>query len=150
MIYETKGVDSYLKYSPYGAHYNAAYQIFKEYPVFGVGVKNYRIESGKEKYRNDKYEWTEHRSTTHPHQMHFELLSETGIFGYMFFLIFILYSLYLSIKNYLKNRNIFQLSAIIYIIFYLTPFLPSGSYFSTFSSGLFWINYSIMMGYVRK
>lgn len=82
--------------------------------------------------------------------MHFEILSETGIFGYTFFLIFILSSLYLSIKNYLKYKNIFQLSGIIYVIFYLTPILPSGSFFSTFSSGLFWINYAIMVSYIKE
>ena len=83
-IFTKNGIDSYLISSPYGAHYNAAYKIFKEYPIFGVGIKNYRIESGKEKYKNDKYEWTHFRSTTHPHQIHLELLAETGIFGYFF------------------------------------------------------------------
>ena len=143
-------INNFFKGSLYGAHYNAAYKIFKEYPIFGIGVKNFRIESGKEKYRNDEFVLTEFRSTTHPHQMHLEILSETGIFGYTFFLIFILSSLFLSIKNYLKYKNMFQLSGIIYVIFYLTPILPSGSFFSTFSSGLFWINYSIMVSYIKN
>ena len=143
-------INDFFKGSLYGAHYNVAYKIFKEHPIFGIGVKNFRLESGKEKYHNDEFVLTEFRSTTHPHQMHFEILSETGIFGYTFFLIFILSSLYLSIKNYLKYKNIFQLSGIIYVIFYLTPILPSGSFFSTFSSGLFWINYAIMVSYIKK
>jgi O-antigen ligase len=149
-IYETKEINSYLIKSPYGAHYNAAYKIFEEFPIFGVGVKNFRIESAKEKYRNDKYEWTQFRSTTHPHQIHLELLSETGIFGYVFFLIFILSSLYLSLRSYLKYRNAFQLSAMLYVIFYLAPILPSGSFFATFSSALFWVNYSVMISYIKK
>ena len=143
-------INDFFKGSLYGAHYNVAYKIFKEHPIFGIGVKNFRLESGKEKYHNDEFVLTEFRSTTHPYQMHFEILSETGIFGYTFFLIFILSSLYLSIKNYLKYKNIFQLSGIIYVIFYLTPILPSGSFFSTFSSGLFWINYAVMVSYIKK
>ena len=41
----------YLKYSPYGAHYDTAFSIFKDNPYFGVGLKNFRNESGKEKYK---------------------------------------------------------------------------------------------------
>tara|TARA_B110001454_G_C12687541_1_gene420831 strand:- start:295 stop:1542 length:1248 start_codon:yes stop_codon:yes gene_type:complete len=149
-IYSINKINNYIKESPYGAHYNAAYKIFKEYPIFGIGIKNYRIESNKEKYKNDKYKWTKFRSTTHPHQIHYEFLSETGIFGYLIFLIFILFSLFLSIKNYLKYKNTFQLSGILYVIFSLTPILPSGSFFSTFASGLFWINYSIMVSYNKE
>jgi O-antigen ligase len=149
-IFTKNGIDNYLISSPYGAHYNAAHKIFKEYPIFGVGIKNYRIESGKEKYKNDKYEWTHFRSTTHPHQIHLELLAETGIFGYFFFLIFILSSLYLSVRNYLKYKNVFQFSSMLYVVFYLTPILPSGSFFSTFSSGLFWINYAVMVSYIKN
>ncbi|MDA7572699.1 O-antigen ligase family protein [Candidatus Pelagibacter sp.] len=149
-IYETKEINSYLIKSPYGAHYNAAYKIFEEYPIFGIGIKNFRTESAKEKYKNDEYEWTQFRSTTHPHQIHLELLAETGIFGYIFFLFFILSSLYLSLKNYFKYKNTFQLSSILYVFFYLTPILPSGSFFATFSSALFWINYSIMVSYIKK
>ena len=55
--------------------------------------------------------------------------------------------LFLSIKNYFKYKNIFQLSSIIYIITFIIPLLPSGSFFSTFTAAMFWTNYAIMMGY---
>ena len=139
----------FLKNSQHIAHYDASIKIFQEYPVFGVGLKNFRNEVGKIKYRN-KNVYTIMRKSTHPHQLHFELLSETGLFGYISFFIFIGVSLYLSIKNYFINRDIIQLSAIIYIITSIIPILPSGSFFSTFTSGLFWINYSIMMGYNKN
>jgi len=77
-------------------------------------------------------------------------LSETGIFGYLSFLIFLLLSLYLGIKSYLKTKNLYQLSGIIFIITSLLPILPSGSFLSTFSSGIFWINFAIMCGYINK
>ena len=146
----TDGLNSFLKQSKYGAHYNAAFKIFKEYPVFGVGIKNYRVESSKEKYINENYSATHYRWATHPHQIHFEFLSETGLFGYISFLIFIITSAYLSTKSYLKNKNLFQLTSIIYIVVFLIPFLPSGSFFSTYFSSLFWINYAIMMSYIKK
>jgi len=38
----------------------------------------------------------------------------------------------------------------LFVIVNLIPLLPSGSFFTTYSSGLFWINYAIMVGYVKK
>ena len=139
----------FFKWTKYGAHYNAAYKIFLEKPYFGIGIKNYRNESYKEKYKNEEYKWTNERMTTHPHQIHFEFLSETGLFGYISFLLFILTSLFLSIKNYLKHKNFYQLATILYVSITLLPILPSGSFFSTYSSSLFWINYAIMVGYIK-
>tara|TARA_Y100000741_G_C18239015_1_gene552859 strand:- start:450 stop:1766 length:1317 start_codon:yes stop_codon:yes gene_type:complete len=141
---------SFIKWTKYGAHYNTAYKIFLENPYFGVGIKQYRNESYKEKYRNEDYKWTNERITTHPHQIHFEFLSETGLFGYVSFLLFILTSLYLSINNYLKHKNFYQLVTILYISVSLLPLLPSGSFFSTYTSSLFWINYAIMVSYIRN
>ncbi len=145
-LYKKNGLVNFYKNSQYGAHYNAAIKIFIEYPLFGVGIKNFRFESGKDKYRNDEYGKTNARQATHPHQVHLEFLSETGIFGYFAFLLFISYSLFVSFKSYLKNKNIFLLSSIIFILTSLLPLLPSGSFLSTFNSGIFWINYIIMIG----
>ena len=142
-----KGISSFIKNSLYVAHYDAAFKIFEENPVFGIGVKNYRFEAYKPKYENEKLSRTGSRGSTHPHQIHFEILSETGLFGYISFLILIIFSLYLSIKNYFIYKNVFQLSSAIFIIIFTIPFLPSGSFFSTFPSAVFWINYAIMMAY---
>ena len=118
--------------------------------LFGVGIKNFRIESRKSEYYNEDFAHTFDRASTHPHQIHFEFLSETGLFGYAIFLLFILYSLILSSINYIKNKNTFQLAGIIFVLMSLLPYLPSGSFFSTFTSSLFWLNYAIMVGYINK
>ena len=151
MLIDTKNnIINFIKWTKYGAHYNAAYKIFLENPYFGVGIKHFRNESIKEKYRNEEYKWTDERNTTHPHQIHFEFLSETGLFGYIIFIIFITTSLYLSIKNYLIYKNLFQLVTILYVLVSILPLLPSGSFFSTYSSSLFWLNYTIMVSYIKK
>ena len=144
------GINLYLNNSIYGAHYKVAYEIFKDNRLFGVGIKNFRIESYSNKYDNLNHNQPERRGNTHPHQIHLEFLSETGLFGYASFLIFIIISMFISIKNYLKFKNLFQLSSILYISASLLPLLPSGSFFSTYTSGLFWINYAIMIGYNYK
>ncbi len=150
IIFEKDGFNNYLKTSEYGAHYDAAYKIFQNHKYFGVGIKNFRVESSKEIYRNEEYTYTSNRSKTHPHQIHFELISETGLFGYSVFLIFIFSSLFFSLKQYLKTRNIYQLSGIIFILASLIPYLPSGSFYSTFNSTVFWINYALMVGFLQE
>ena len=146
-ILKKDGISSYLNNSQYGAHYNVAKEIFKDNLFFGVGIKNFRVESAKDKYDNLNHPLNIVRSATHPHQIHYEFLSETGLFGYVSFLIFIFLSLYWSIKNYLINKNIYQLSSILFVITSLSPLLPSGSFLSTYTSSIFWLNYAVMVGY---
>jgi len=147
-IFEKDGINKYLDNSIYGAHYSVATEIFKDNPVFGVGIKNFRVESFKKKYDNIDHKLNHLRGNTHPHQIHYEFLSETGLFGYFSFLIFILFSLYYSIKNYVITNNIFQLSGILFVTSSLIPLLPAGSFFSTYPSSIFWINYALMMSYI--
>ena len=99
---------------------------------------------------NKKYEkvkeWSnEHIKSTHPHQINFEILSETGIFGFACYVIFFFLSLIKAFKEYLKNKNLLLLSSIIFIVVSLNPILPSGSFFTTYSATIFWINYAIMI-----
>ena len=148
-LYSLNGLSNFYKESQYGAHQDAAIKIFKEFPIFGVGVKNFRYESNKEKYKNLNLKATNSKQTTHPHQIHLELLSETGIFGYLSFIIFILFSLAIGIKNFRKYKNVYQLAGIVFIFTSLLPILPSGSFLSTFNSSIFWINFSVMVGYCR-
>ena len=148
-ILEKNGLSNYLQTSQYGAQYNVAIEIFKDNPVFGVGIKNYRIENLNSKYDDLKHKENRLRWGTHPHQIHLEILSETGLFGYSCFFIFISLFIFFSIKSYLINRNIYQLSGILFILTSMLPLLPSGSFLSTYTSSIFWINYAIMIAYIK-
>ena len=148
-IFEKDGLSNYLQTSQYGAQYNVAVEIFKDNPIFGVGIKNYRIENLNAKYDNLKHKENRLRWGTHPHQIHLEILSETGLFGYFCFIIFIILSIFFSIKSYFINKNIYQLSGILFVITSMIPLLPSGSFLSTYTSSIFWLNYAIMVGYIK-
>ena len=150
VIYSINGLSKYLKASDYGAQQNAAIKILKDNIYFGVGIKNFRYEAGKKKYENKEYISTNKRASTHPHQVHHEFLSETGIFGYLSFVIFFSLSLYVGIKRYLLTKNLYQLSSIIFICTSLLPIIPSGSFLSTYASGIFWLNFAIMISYLQK
>lgn len=150
IIYSYNGFKKYFKESQYGAHQNTAYEIFKNNILFGVGLKNFREESKKNIYENPDYKRTNERQATHPHQIHLEILSELGLIGYICFFILISFSIVISFKNYLINKNPYQLSSLIYVISCLMPFIPSGSIFSTFFGGIFWFSFALMISFNKK
>ena len=146
-IFKQDGLNYYLENSQYGAHRNVAKEIFLDNPIFGVGIKNFRIESGNEKYNDLDHKLNHLRVSNHPHELYYEFLSETGIFGLSCFLIFILTSIIISFKSYMQKKNIYQLSALIIVVLSILPIIPTGSFLSTYMSSIFWINYAIMIGY---
>ena len=57
------------------SHYKVALLIFNENPIFGNGFKTFRNKSFEPQYSNKKFSV----GSTHPHQTHFEILSELGL-----------------------------------------------------------------------
>ena len=89
---------------------------FLKNKLFGVGINNFRIESGKDIYENKKLIFNDNGASTHPHQVCIELLSETGIFGYLLFMLFNVFSIFLQLKILLKY--VYVLTALLYFIFH--------------------------------
>ena len=126
----------FIEKSYYIIHYKSALQVFKNHKLFGVGLKNYRKEVVKEEYPD--------LASIHPPQVHFEILAELGIIGYLFFIAFFLITIFKSIKSYLETKDIFILSGLLYVTVSLIPILPSGSFFTSFGATMFWMNYAFM------
>ena len=139
---------NFINNTRYGQHYSVAIDVYKNNKLYGVGLKNYREEVKKDIYKKDTS--SVRIASIHPHQVHFEFLAELGLIGYIYFIIFFLATLLISFKNYLKNKDNFQLSALLFVIASLIPLIPSGSFFTTYSATLFWINFSIMMPSIIK
>ena len=124
--------------------YQSGFEVFKKYPIFGAGNKNYRLETCSNE-KNPKY-----LCNTHPHQLYFEFLAEHGIFGTMI-LFFILFSLIFSkIKLIFISKNYLQLGSLIFLLALFIPFLPSGAFFADYNLTIFWINLSIMYAVGEK
>ena len=128
----------------YIALYQSGFEVFKKYKIFGVGNKNYRLETCSNE-KNPKY-----FCSTHPHQLYFEFLAEHGIVGTVI-LIFILFSLILSkIKIILGSKNYLQLGCLTFLLTSFIPLLPSGAFFADYNLTIFWINLSIMYAVGNK
>ena len=137
--------ENFFEFTVYGANYYRGYRVFLDNKFFGVGIKNYRNESNKKKYENKKFRFNDQAASIHPHQVHLEFLAETGLFGYISFIMFVIYSIYGSLKNYFETKNLIILASLLYFVFSLMPLIPTGSFFTTFGATLFWINYGFMI-----
>ena len=128
--------------------YKSGYSVFKNYPLFGVGNKNYRVETCRE---NDNPQLrSNYVCLTHPHQVYFELLSEHGIIGFILILSIFFFLMFKILKSVLMSRNYIQIGALTFVVINFIPFLPGGSFFSDFNITLFWINFSIMFACSEK
>ncbi len=134
---------NFIENSLYLKLYSSGISVFKNYPIFGVGNKNYRIETCDEK--NNKV-YSNYHCLTHPHQIYIEFLSEHGMFGTIIILSTIFYLLFRILKKIIMSQNYIQIGAFIFILINFVPMLPSGSFFNDFNLTLFMINFSLMYG----
>ena len=132
------------------AHYNTAWEIFKDYPISGIGNSKFRYICHDKKYFNIKIIFRNERCSNHPHQVHLEILSEQGIIGYLIIIFTIFNILFNSFKIYRKTGDLIHLSSILFVLTFFIPLLPSGSFFSTFNASIFWINFSLAHAFLNK
>ena len=121
--------------------YKSGIYVFKNNFLFGVGNKNYRVETCD---TNKNSIYSEYWCLTHPHQIYIEILSEHGIFGTVILLSIFFYLIFRIIRKIIKSKNYIQAGCFAYLIINFAPLLPSGSFFSDFNITLFMINFSLM------
>ena len=142
------GVTEYYYNSQYGAHFGVSIKIFKNYPLMGIGIKNFMEEcyaNDQKKYDDERFLLNKARCNTHPHQLHLEILSQLGIIGYSMFLLFFIWFIGNGLLIYKKNKNIFHLGALTFVMISLFMPLPSGSFFTSFGASIFWINFGLAL-----
>ena len=116
-------------------HYITAYRMYLDNKILGVGVKNFRNFC---KFK--KYEVSNLSCSTHPHNTYIQILSETGVIGFLFLIGVLIYFL----KNIFKHSILrfngkyyfsdFEICILSGIAIYLWPIIPTGNVFSN------WLN----------
>ena len=124
-------------------HYLSAIDIFKNNNMLiGIGPKNYRNYC----YNNDKYKSKPFICSPHPHNTYIQVLTETGIIGFMIVSSAYLFLLFLSFKylyfRFFKKKFIFnniQISLFSFYIMILWPIVPTGNFFNNYLSIIYYI-----------
>ncbi len=140
--YTNSGIES--KYRIFSVEhentYLAAYRIFKDNKIFGVGPKNFREYCKKPEYN------LQEGCRNHPHSFYLQLLSETGIIGFLPIFIFFIYLNYIFIRKFLnyfiKNKYFisdYKISLLACIYISIFPLVPSGNIFNNWMSIIYFL-----------
>ena len=122
-------------------HYSLSFKIFKDYPIFGTGVKGFRYLCRNKLYILEKNDGC----STHPHNTYVQILVSNGIIGFLLIstaFIFILREIIKS-RNKLNSQKILnknELSKVVILLaifINLWPIVPSGNFFNNWISMYF-------------
>ena len=130
-------LQSIYKNSRYGAHAVTSLEILKDNFFIGAGNKNFRkvCKNYQKKLINDGFI---NGCSTHPHQTYYEFLSEHGVIGTLIIMSIIFGIIIKKIRE--ENLSMMNLMALMFILNIFIPILPTGSFFTSYSSTIFWMN----------
>ena len=137
-----------IYHSSWGRLWESSYMLFKDNFLFGVGLKNYRVVCDSlvdpRPYHPAQF------CSSHPHNFLLEILSETGLVGFLIFytffitLIFKLSKIYQT--NFKENKILLLIIGHLSILFnYVWPLKTAGSFFSTYNGAFFWLSLGIIL-----
>ena len=122
--------------------------MFLDKPLLGHGPKLFRIKCKEEKYLN--YNET---CNNHPHNFYMQLLSETGIIGFLFLFGLFIYFIYNISKHslyFFKTKKFlfsdYQICLLAGLLITIWPFITTGNFFTN----KLMIFYSLQIGFFRK
>ena len=132
-------------------HYRSAIRIFKDNIFLGAGPRSFRLKCSEEKYLVSTTS-----CITHPHNTYIQLLSETGLIGFLFiFSIFIFLCLkcakMIYYKFFLKN-DIDPVKVCLMASFLITlwPIIPTGNFFHNWLNVIFYLPVGFFIWTIEK
>jgi O-antigen ligase len=121
--------------SDYMLVFKSAYAVWMESPIFGVGFHQYRescIALG--------YWGTSGGVCMHPHNISLELLSETGITGFVLYYSIIISVAFSIVRNFLHQKNwllLFLSLTLLFVSFF--PLIGGMSLFNNWIGAIIWL-----------
>ena len=146
-------VIKFIDNTEYGEIYSTSIKVFEKFKVFGIGNKNFRLICDDGFRKNfaleNEIDEKQLRCNTHPHQIYLEILSEHGLFGFIFLIIFLFLFLKNNLNKLFKEKNLLLNCLFITLFINFIPIIPSGSFFTSFNATLFWTNFSLFYSYKK-
>jgi len=125
--------------SQHGLIFIHTYNSFLENKTIGKGYKSSR------RYCNGPPEGK--MCIPHPHNYHLEILHDTGLVGYFIVIIFLILTLFQTVKNIIIENNKLNKSILLIILTYLLmefwPIRSAGSLYATWNGTALWVGIAI-------
>ena len=128
--------------STYNNLYITSLDLFLEKPFLGRGIKSFR-ETCKERVHLPN-----RICSTHQHNYHLQILSDTGLIGYFTFFSAVILILVRCLRKKDFNSNIYLYATLIVIIIELFPLRSTGGFFSTSNSSFIFLIMGMIFGLV--
>jgi O-antigen ligase len=125
----------------YGVIWTSAMRMIRDYPLFGVGMANYRVVCADSRYGPKRNEATGfERCSTHPHNIYIEWLVETGFIGLSGFILcgFLILRRLLKALMVCRHQQAF-LGLLITVAVRLWPLSTSTDFFHAWAAVPFWL-----------
>ena len=133
-------------------HIKSSAKMFIDKPLFGHGPKMFKFICDEEKFKGD------YSCSTHPHNYYFQLLAETGIFGFLFLIsVFLILLKRITInfffkvgKNLNKIMNDHQIIYLISLFTMIWPLGPTLDFYNNWYNVLIYLNVALMLKSLNK
>lgn len=128
----------------YLALFKSGIDVWKTNKIFGVGVRNYRVECKKIHTEDLEDILVNRYCDTHPHNIYSEILAETGLVGISLIICFIIFSIYKSFQSkelFIRQKLLILLS----ILWVFWPIASTGSYFNNHNASILWFLIGIIL-----
>ncbi len=136
-----------FKTSAYGEIYLLAYKMYKDHPLTGIGISNYKFAC----LNVDKYnkQMKHYNCASHPHNIYIQWLSEGGIILLFSFIIYLGYLFYLILSG--KNYFDFKIISFVVMIILFWPIMSTGSLVKNWNGVLtfYLISICISLGQIK-
>ena len=133
--------------SDYGLVWQSAYDVWMQSPVFGVGLHKYRVACENLGIYGSSYlNAIGNGVCFHPHNISLQLLSETGLVGFILFYTMVCFLTFSSLKTFYTKKLWLSFALVFNIIF--TCFLPissSTSFFANKYGAIIWLLIGVML-----
>lgn len=86
--------------------WNSAWNMFKDHPVFGVGLGQYK-DNYQQKYISPK---AKEPNLEHAHNNFMQMLAENGIVGFLGFMAMFTYIIWHNFRKFLTSKNIYSIA----------------------------------------
>ncbi|MDC0195166.1 O-antigen ligase family protein, partial [Alphaproteobacteria bacterium] len=108
--------------SAYGEIYKLSIMMFKDHLFIGIGLNNFTyLCKNDERYKNQIKNYD---CPSHPHNIYIQFLVETGLFGFLFFIIYLFFIFSFIFKN---NFNKYSLIGVSSLVILFWPIMSTGS-----------------------